>query len=269
MSKLRRGPDDARTQTRLQSRHISRLELLFRPGGPSISGMDYAALEDKLGYRFKNSNLLRQALTHPSTDSKPETRRTYERLEFLGDAILQLAVTQYLYHHMPQSPEGELTQLRARTVSRANLGKYGFILELDKYITLGKGEEKAGGRSKNSIIANTFESVFGAMSLDSDYETAKAAALRVLHDALDSAASHPKEINPKGELQAILQDILPETPAYNTEEKGERDSPTRFQATVFWHGGAIGSGLGASKRKAEVAAAADALVRREWLHIPL
>ena len=130
--------------------------------------MNYTALEDKLGYRFKNPDLLVQALTHPSTDSKPETRRTYERLEFLGDAILQLAVTQYLYRHMPQSPEGELTQLRARTVSRANLGKYGYILGLDKYISLGKGEERAGGRGKNSIIANTFESVFGAMSLDSD-----------------------------------------------------------------------------------------------------
>ncbi len=246
-----------------------RLELIFRHGGPSISGMNYTALEDKLGYRFKNPNLLVQALTHPSTDSKPETRRTYERLEFLGDAILQLAVTQYLYHYMPQSPEGELTQLRARTVSRANLGKYGFILGLDLYISLGKGEEKAGGRSKNSIIANTFESVFGAMSLDSDYETAKAVALRVLHEALDSAASHPKEINPKGELQAILQDLLPETPSYETEEKEQKDSEHRFESRVFWHGQAIGSGRGSSKRKAEVSAAADALEARAWLRIPL
>ena len=184
--------------------------------------MNYTALEDKLGYRFKNPDLLVQALTHPSTDSKPETRRTYERLEFLGDAILQLAVTQYLYRHMPQSPEGELTQLRARTVSRANLGKYGFILGLDKYIALGKGEERAGGRGKNSIIANTFESVFGAMSLDSDYET---------------------------------------------EEKGQRDAENRFHSRVFWHGHAIGSGHGASKRKAEVAAAADALAAKAWLRI--
>lgn len=96
------------------------------------------------------------------------------------------------------------------------------------------------------------------MSLDSDYETAKAVALRVLHEALDSAATHPKEINPKGELQAILQDILPETPSYETEEKGQRDAENRFHSRVFWHGHAIGSGHGASKRKAEVAAAADA-----------
>lgn len=233
MSKLWRGRDDAGKQIPSPPGSSLRLELHFRNGGPSISGMNHTALEDKLGYRFNNPDLLVQALTHPSTDSKPETRRAYERLEFLGDAILQLAVTQYLYHHMPQSPEGELTQLRARTVSRANLGKYGFILGLDKHIALGKGEERAGGRGKNSIIANTFESVFGAMSLDSDYETAKAVALRVLHEALDSAASHPKEINPKGELQAILQDILPETPSYETEEKGPRDAENRFESPRF------------------------------------
>ncbi|MFR1410998.1 MAG: putative dsRNA-binding protein [Akkermansia sp.] len=107
------------------------------------------------------------------------------------------------------------------------------------------------------------------MSLDSDYETAKAIALRVLHDALHSAASHPKEINPKGELQAILQDILPETPSYETEEKGPRDSADRFESRVFWHGHTVGAGRGSSKRKAEVAAAADALARREWLRITL
>ena len=226
-------------------------------------------LEAVIGYRFRNISLLQNALTHSSYANERwhNSLLSNERLEFLGDAILQLAVTQYLYRHMPQSPEGELTQLRARTVSRANLGKYGFILGLDKYIALGKGEERAGGRGKNSIIANTFESVFGAMSLDSDYETAKAVALRVLHEALDSAASHPKEINPKGELQAILQDILPETPSYETEEKGQRDAENRFHSRVFWHGHAIGSGHGASKRKAEVAAAADALAAKAWLRI--
>lgn len=103
------------------------------------------------------------------------------------------------------------------------------------------------------------------MSLDSNYETAKAVALRVLHEALNSAASHPKEINPKGELQAILQDILPETPSYETEEKGPRDAENRFESRVFcmvthW------SRSGASKRKAEVAAAADALDARAAPH---
>ncbi len=231
--------------------------------------MNHTALEDKLGYRFNNPDLLVQALTHPSTDSKPETRRAYERLEFLGDAILQLAVTQYLYHHMPQSPEGELTQLRARTVSRANLGKYGFILGLDKHIALGKGENGPADGAKNPIIANTFESVFGAMSLDSNYETAKAVALRVLHEALDSAASHPKVINPKGNSRLSFRTSCPKLLPMKRKKKGPRDAENRFESRVFWHGHAIGAGSGASKRKAEVAAAADALDARAWLRMTL
>ena len=231
MSKLWSGRDDAGKQIPSPPGSSLRLELHFRNGGPSISGMNHTALEDKLGYRFNNPDLLVQAVTHPSTDSKPETRRAYERLEFLGDAILQLAVTQYLYHHMPQSPEGELTQLRARTVSRANLGKYGFILGLDKHIALGKGEERAGGRGKYSIIANTFESVFGAMSLDSDYETAKAVALRVLHEALDSAASHPRS-GPKGNSRLSFRTSCPKLLPMKRKKKG-RETPKTVLNPAF------------------------------------
>lgn len=146
-----------------------------------------------------------------------------------GDAILQLAVTQYLYRHMPQSPEGELTQLRARTVSRANLGKYGFILGLDKYIALGKGEERAGGRGKNSIIANTFESVFGAMSLDSDYETAKAVALRVLHEALDSRGQPtPRKSTPRGNSRPFFRTSCPKLLPMKRKKKGRGTPKTVF-----------------------------------------
>jgi ribonuclease-3 len=226
--------------------------------------MNHEELEQTLGYHFSNPVLLEQALTHPSTDSSQAPRLTYERLEFLGDAILQLAVTQFLYEHLPHSSEGELTQLRARVVSRANLGKYGFLLHLDRYIRLGKGEEKAGGRKKNSIMANTFESVFGAMSLDSGFEVSKEVALRLLRDSLASTITNPKEINPKGELQAVLQEIFPETPSYHTEESGDRDSAGRFCSRVVWREKEIGLGAGASKRKAEVAAAQDALQRRIW-----
>lgn len=139
------------------------MELHFRNGGPSISGMNHTALEDKLGYRFNNPDLLVQALTHPSTDSKPETRRAYERLEFLGDAILQLAVTQYLYHHMPQSPEGELTQLRARTVSRANLGKYGFMLGADEFSKLIYKAKKIFDANRKDLEKERTDDEFMAM----------------------------------------------------------------------------------------------------------
>ena len=200
MSKLWRGRDDAGKQIPSPPGSSLRLELHFRNGGPSISGMNHTALEDKLGYRFNNPDLLVQALTHPSTDSKP-------------------AVTQYLYHHMPQSPEGELTQLRARTVSRANLGKYGFILGLDKHIALGKGEERAGGRGKNSIIANTFESVFGAMSLDSDYETAKAVAL-------------PRKSTPRGNSRLSFRTSCPKLLPMKRKKKG-RETPKTVLNPAF------------------------------------
>lgn len=240
------------------------LSLQFNGHNSSILAMDVGILEKKLGYEFRDKGLLVQALTHPSADSKAETRVTYERLEFLGDAVLELAVTQYLYAAMPRSPEGLLTQLRSRVVSRANLGQVGFSLGLEQFILLGKGEEKAGGRSKNSIVANTFESVFGAMSLDSDYETTKQIALRVLQDSLKQLAANPADVNPKGELQSILQAVLPETPTYQTTEIGARDADDRFLAEVHWHGALIGSGYGSSKRKAEVAAASNALALKKW-----
>ena len=265
MSKLGDGRDDAGKQIPSPPGSSLRLQLHFRNGGPSISGMNHSALEDKLGYRFNNPDLLVQALTHPSTDSKPETRRAYERLEFLGDAILQLAVTQYLYHHMPQSPEGELTQLR-RTVSRANLGKYGFILGLDKHIALGKGEERAGGRSKNSIIANTFESVFGAMSLDSNYETRQGCWPCVLHEALDSAASHPKS-TPRG-TPGYPSGHHCETLPMKRKKKGRETPKTVLNPAFSGMVTPLGRFPGPA-RKGGVAAAADALDARAWLRMTL
>lgn len=230
-----------------------------------LNEMHYSELESRLGYTFRNKTFLIQALTHPSVTNQPETRLIYERLEFLGDAVLQLAVTEALFGELPNASEGEMTQLRARTVSRKNLGEYGFNLGLQHLIILGKGEEKAGGRHKNSIMANTFESVFGAIILDSDYETAKAIALKTLASALEHASTNPKEINPKGELQSILQDIYPESPSYDTQEVNSPTSPERFASVVSWRGQDIGSGFGPNKRKAEVTAALSALENRSWV----
>ena len=229
-----------------------------------VAGMNRADLEKKLGYHFTDENLLTQALTHPSVATTAETRLVYERLEFLGDAVLQLAVTQALFDCLPEASEGEMTQLRARTVSRKNLGEFGFNLGLQHLIILGKGEEKAGGRHKNTIMANTFESVFGAIFLDSDFETSRHIALHVLGDALENATTNRKEINPKGELQSILQDIFPEPPVYDTKEINDPASPERFTSTVSWRGKEIGCGYGANKRKAEVEAAQRALKDKKW-----
>lgn len=229
--------------------------------------MTYEDLEAKLNYTFTNKTLLHQALTHPSFCAQGQGRVIYERLEFLGDAVVELAVTQELYRLIPDQPEGVLTHMRSRVVSREHLSKMGFILGLDQLIILGKGEEQTGGRARMSIIANTFESVFGALSLDSNYETAKRSLLSILGNSLAEASSDLKEINPKGELQALLQQIFPEPPVYTTEDAPPADGTIQFHSSVSWREREIGTGLGASKRKAEVAAALNAIHNQSYLDI--
>lgn len=231
--------------------------------------MDYAALEAKLGYSFTNPTLLVQALTHPSASANSKTRIVYERLEFLGDAVLELAVSRALFDSLPSEPEGVLTHMRSRIVSRQHFYRMALDLELDRYIILGRGEERMGGRSRLSNLSNTFEAIFGAMVLDSDYETTRTIALRILETAIRNAAADLREINPKGELQSTLQELFPESPSYETLELNQTDGdPLRFTSTVIWRNLHIGSGFGASKRKAEVEAATDALEKRIWLQQP-
>ncbi len=230
--------------------------------------MNYAELEKRLGYTFKNPKLLVQALTHPSASTNSQTRIAYERLEFLGDAVLELAVSYALYQEIPDQPEGVLTHMRSRIVSRQHFYQMALQLDIGQFIILGKGEELSGGRQRLSNLSNTFEAIFGAIILDSDYETARAVALRILSNAIHSVATDLKENNPKGELQSVLQGFYPESPVYHTEELADhsQEEGPRFVSTVQWRGVSIGSGTGASKRKAEVAAANDALSQKIWLN---
>lgn len=226
--------------------------------------MPYRALEDKLGYCFSDKQLLEQALTHPSANPRSPHRIVYERLEFLGDAVLELVVSDKLYALIPDQPEGVLTKLRARVVSREHLSKVALEMQLDQYIVLGKGEENAGGRTRTSIMANTFETIFGAIYLDSDFVTVRSIILTTLGSSIALVAADLKENNPKGELQALLQEIFPETPAYISVEHDEADTEKRFYSSVTWKGLALGSGYGSSKRRAEVSAATDALKQKRW-----
>lgn len=227
--------------------------------------MPYRELEEKLGYCFSDKELLKQALTHPSANPRSPHRIIYERLEFLGDAVLELVVSDRLYSLIPDQAEGVLTKLRARIVSREHLSTVALELNLDKYLILGKGEENSGGRTRFSILANTFETVFGAIYLDSDYTTARSIMLTTLSSSIANAAADLKENNPKGELQTILQDIFPEAPAYITVEHDGANAEQRFYSSVTWKGMALGSGYGSSKRRAEVAAAAEAISNKRWL----
>lgn len=226
--------------------------------------MELTALESSLGYVFRDKSLLRQALTHPSVDNSRESSLRYERLEFLGDAVLELAVTQELFARFPQADEGDLTRMRATVVSRKSFGEVAASLRLEDYLIMGAGADKAIRRIKTSVAANTFESIFGAMVLDAGYEPSRAVALRILKTTLDALTTQGTSENPKGSLQEVLQAIYNESPAYADREIGTPEDPERFEATVCWRGQLIGTGRGARKKRAEEAAAADALARRLW-----
>jgi ribonuclease-3 len=222
-------------------------------------------LERHIGYKFRNSLLLAEALTHPSLSFE---RKTFhfdnQRLEFLGDAVLQLVITHHLYRLFPTFSEGQLTKLRSRLVSREGLRKHALALGLGRYLMLGRGEEASRGRERASTLADAFEALVGAIYLDSDLETVRRFILRVAGDDLGSLAREPAEHNPKGELQEILQAISTQSPAYEVVSESGPDHLKEFVCRVLWEGRELGRGSGQSKKQAEINAATDALLQRGW-----
>lgn len=222
-------------------------------------------LESVLRYKFRNGLLLAEALTHPSISLE---RRDYpfdnQRLEFLGDAVLQLVVTEQLYFLFPGFSEGQLTKLRTRIVSRTALRALAANLGLGKFLMMGRGEEASGGRERASTLADAFESVVGAIYLDGGFAAAKEFILRVTRDEFDHIAEDPGEINPKGVLQEILQAIEPAAPTYEVVESNGPSHSRTFLCRVLWRGLELGRGQGMSKKQAQVGAASDAIARRLW-----
>lgn len=222
-------------------------------------------LERQIGYKFRNSLLLAEALTHPSLSFE---RKTFhfdnQRLEFLGDAVLQLVITHHLYRLFPTFSEGQMTKLRSRLVSREGLKKHALSLGLGDYLMLGRGEEASRGRERSSTLADAFEALIGAMYLDSDLETVRRFVLRVASGDLGALAREPAEHNPKGELQEILQAISPQSPAYEVISETGPDHLKEFICRVLWESKELGRGSGQSKKQAEINAAGDALQRRAW-----
>lgn len=222
-------------------------------------------LEEKLGYKFRNSLLLAEALTHPSLAY--ESRRPHfdnQRLEFLGDAVVQLVLTEELFRLFPDFPEGKLTKLRARLVSRRALAKLAVELDLGAYVMLGKGEESSGGRKRVSTLADAFEALIGAVYLDGGTEPVRDVVMKVCGSQVDELAESPEEGNPKGQLQEQLQAISSEAPCYRVLGESGPDHRKVFQVEVLWQGRELGSGRGKSKKEAEARAASDALRVRVW-----
>lgn len=218
--------------------------------------MESREIEAKLGYRFRDRVLLERALTHPSTESGRTGPSDYERMEFLGDAVLELVVSHELYTMHDGANEGELTKMRAAIVSRHHLASIARELGIGSYIIMSSRLEVGGGRHSVSILGNTMESLVGAIMLDSDFDTVYNVACKLLRDSL-KAACPTGAMNPKGDLQELLQSLNKQAPLYQAEQL--REVPPLFRAVVVWNGQEIGTGTGSGKRMAETAAAQAAL----------
>jgi ribonuclease-3 len=222
-------------------------------------------LEERIGYKFRNPLLLAEALTHPSVGH--EAQRDHmdnQRLEFLGDAILQLVITERLFRHFSEEAEGRLTKLRSRLVSRETLKTYALAIDLGRHLLMGRGEEASGGRERTSTLGDAFEALIGAIYLDSDLETARKFILEQARTDLEEIAEAPVDINPKGNLQELLQSISPSSPIYEVVSQSGPEHEKTFVVKVTWEGLELGQGTGRNKKQAETAAAEEALEFKRW-----
>jgi ribonuclease-3 len=217
-------------------------------------------LERSLGVRFKDRRMREWALTHRSYAFERELGETNERLEFLGDAVLGLVVTDLAYSRFPDLPEGELAKLRAATVNMITLADVARDLGLGDEILLGKGEEQSGGRDKASILADAMEAVLGAVYLDRGLEAARQLIERLFWPRMAAYVRGEGDRDFKTGLQELAAQDLGSVPQYRVSEQGP-DHAKEFTATVFLGGQAYGSGSGRSKKEAEQRAAREAYAR--------
>lgn len=222
-------------------------------------------LEERVRYHFHQPQLLTEALTHPSVrHEKQRSRFDNQRLEFLGDAVLQLVITEHLFARFTDAAEGRLTKRRARLVSREALAHHARKLDLGRHLLLGRGEEASGGRARASSLADAFEALLGAIYLDGGLAVVRDFVLREMQGELSQLEEEPLEINPKGQLQEILQAISPRSPVYELLSQHGREHEKTFLVRVLWENRVLGEGSGRSKKLAESAAALAALLEQAW-----
>lgn len=215
--------------------------------------------EKKLGYTFKNPNLLLNALTHSSYANETRNGTTSnERLEFLGDSVLSVIVSDYLFKEFSKIPEGELTKLRASLVCEKSLCGFSRELDLGKFLKLGKGEDKGGGRERDSILADAFEAVLAAIYLDGGIEEARKLVMRFILPELEQTDDEVFK-DYKTALQEIIQRNPEESVSYILTGESGPDHDKIFEVKVLLNSNVIGEGKGKSKKRAEQMAAKQAL----------
>ena len=222
-------------------------------------------IEATISYKFANSLHLAEALTHPSLAREAKRSRfDNQRLEHLGDAVIQLILTEELFRLFPDFGEGQLTKMRSRLVSREALCQFAQKISLGQYLLLGKGELSSGGRERPSNLADAFEALSGAIYLDGGLEAARDFIFTNFRDHIEEITAQPEEKNPKGSLQECLQAITPSSPTYRLVGQEGPDHLKFFLAEVKWEGLVLGQGSGRSKQEAEISAATEALRERRW-----
>lgn len=222
-------------------------------------GYTLKLLEERIGYQFHDVNLLRQALTHSSftNEQKINKKKNYERLEFLGDAVLELVSSEFLFKAHESIPEGELTKLRASMVCEPSLAFCARDIELGQFILLGKGEESTGGRGRDSITSDVMEAVIGAIYLDGGMEPAKAFINRfILSDLEDKQLFYDSKSN----LQEVVQGKLKKEIRYELLEESGPEHNKTFRVSVYMDEECLGEGEGRTKKAAEQQAAYKALL---------
>jgi ribonuclease-3 len=226
----------------------------------AAADLNLEEVQRRLSYRFSKPELLRLALTHPSIAHETTAPTPHnQRLEFLGDAVLGLALTQELYDRFSSVSEGPLTKARAQMVNRRSLAEQARRFDLGRYLILSRGEETSGGREKQSALADAFEALLGAIFLDGGFEAARDFILGCFRDSFGHLARIPDIDNPKGELQEKLQSRSPDAPRYETTSVTGPDHDRVFECAVFHDGKELGRGSGKSKKAAESRAALAAL----------
>ncbi|MCL1863303.1 MAG: ribonuclease III [Defluviitaleaceae bacterium] len=216
-------------------------------------------LQTNLGYTFSRHSLIKHAITHSSFvhEQKLEAGDSNERLEFLGDAVLELCISDFLYHRYPDMNEGDLTKKRASLVCEATLASLARKLKIGQFILLGQGEASEGGREKDSILSDVFESILGAIFLDGGLEEVRALILRLYEPIADKASRQAKDF--KSTLQEVLQKKSNETALYTIIKEDGPAHKKEFTAQASHQGKILGTGTGGSKKIAEQEAAKMAL----------
>lgn len=228
--------------------------------------VDFSGFEKRIGFVFQDKELLKTAFTHRSyvNENRATVKAHNERLEFLGDAVLELVITDFLFHKYPDRPEGELTAFRAALVNTQSISDAAVTLNMNEYLLLSRGEAKDTGRARQYILANAFEALIGALYLDRGYEAAHAFIEATLFEKIEKIVSERTWQDAKSYFQEKAQETHSKTPAYELVAEVGPDHDKKFVSAVLIGDERVAEGEGRSKQEAEQAAARKALEIKGW-----